>query len=346
MIQSLTAVGFRCFREIRVEPLTRVNLFVGENNAGKTSLLEAVELVAVGGVEGLTRSAMRRGEKILVKSENGERFKDHIVDLAHLFFGHDLRVGSFEIRGHDQPDRWVKCKVRTYDTETWPGEALFFESHITEQQNLGQNLTLSPQGGVIAPPSRSLQQPKAKVQFVAADSIDPAHLDQPWSDLVLTSGEDEVIRSLQVIEPNLERLAFVGDLGGSRVPLVRLKGFGQRLHLGSLGGGLRHFLALVLNLLSAREGFLLVDEIDTGLHYSVMVDMWRLLAESAKRLDVQVFATTHSLDCVRALARLRKKQPEIAAEITVHRVEKGAQRTIAYDADEIVVAADSHIEVR
>ena len=64
MIQSLTASGFRCFREILVEPLTRVNLFVGENNAGKTSLLEAVELLAVGGVEGLARSDSLPGSTV------------------------------------------------------------------------------------------------------------------------------------------------------------------------------------------------------------------------------------------------------------------------------------------
>ncbi len=107
-----------------------------------------------------------------------------------------------------------------------------------------------------------------------------------------------------------------------------------------------NLLALVLHLFSAQGGFLLVDEIDTGLHYSVMVDMWRLIVETAKKLDIQVFATTHSLDCVRALARLRNKYPEVADEITLHRVEKDAPRTVVYDTDELVIAAESQIEVR
>jgi len=68
--------------------------------------------------------------------------------------------------------------------------------------------------------------------------------------------------------------------------------------------------------------------------------------ESARRLDVQVFATTHSLDCVRALARLRKQYPNLASEVTVHRVEKGAPKTVVFDADEIVIAAESQLEVR
>ena len=91
---------------------------------------------------------------------------------------------------------------------------------------------------------------------------------------------------------------------------------------------------------------MLVDEIDTGLHHSVMVDMWRLVIETAQRLDIQVFATTHSLDCVDALAQIRRKYPEIAAEVTVHRVEKNAPKTVVYEMDEIVIAAEGHIEVR
>jgi len=343
MIRKLTATGFRCFREIRVEPLTRVNLFVGENNAGKTSLLEAVELVAVGGIEGLVRSAVRRGEQILTRSENGTEFKDHLVDPSHLFFGHDLRLGtSFKVEGQGEADRWVKCTIELASTLETTIRSLAFESHLTDQQNTRQRLTISPLGGVLPPP-QYLPDPSPPVNFLTAEAADLSHLGHLWDDLVLTPGESEVISALKIIEPGIEKLAFLGE---NRGIIVKLKSSEERLPLGNLGGGLRHLLALVLNLLSARGGFLLVDEIDTGLHYSVMLDMWRLLVETAKRLDVQVFATTHGLDCVRALARLRNRYPETAAEVTVHRVEKNSPKTVVYDTDDIVIAADGQIEVR
>jgi len=337
MIKNLTAIGFRCFREIRVEPLTRVNLFVGENNAGKTSLLEAVELLAVGGIEGLTRSSVRRDEQILGRAESGEEFKEHFIDPSHLFFGHDLQPGAFfEVKG-DGFGR-IACTVEKI---AGGRQALRFYS---ERENTKRRLILSPQGGVLRPQPPSRRLPEAsrpRVNFFVAESSDLSNLFQLWDPLVLTPEEEEVNNALRIIEPRVDRMAF-----RTSAPVVKLKDVKQVLPLGSLGGGMRHLLALVLNLLSARGGVLLVDEIDTGLHYSVMVDMWRLLIESAKRLDIQVFVTTHSLDCVRALARLRKKYPETAAEVTVHRVEKDAAKTVVYDADEIVVAADSHIEVR
>ncbi len=206
---------------------------------------------------------------------------------------------------------------------------------------------VSPLGGVLSPPQAQTRVRTLRVNFLAAESIHEDRLGQLWDALVLTPEEEEIIESLRIVEPQVERLAFLAEgRGTSANILLKLKGLKQRVPLGSLGGGMRHLLALVLNLLSARGGVLLVDEIDTGLHYSVMVDMWRLIVETARRLDVQVLATTHSLDCVRALARLRKKYPELAAEVTVHRVEKDASKTVVYDADEIVIAAESQLEVR
>jgi hypothetical protein len=347
MICKLTVNGFRCFHELRVEPLTRVNLFVGQNNAGKTSLLEAVELVAIGGVEGLARSAVRRDEFVLRGAETEEKYKEHVVDPSHLFFGHGIRVGkSFSIKADGEPRRWVKCMVEHASDEETLILTLCFESHVLDSQGREQRLTISPSGGVLPPPGR-LPEPKPRVNFLRAESSDVARLGQLWDALVLTPEEEGVIEALKMIEPRIERLAVLGEgRGASAKILLKLAGFEQRVPLGSLGGGLGHLLALVLNLFSARGGFLLVDEIDTGLHYSVMVDMWRLIVETAKKLDVQVFATTHSLDCVRALARLRNKYPKVAEEITLHRVEKDAPKTVVYDADELVIAAESEIEVR
>jgi predicted ATPase len=346
MIRKLTIHGFRCFRELRVEPLTRVNLFVGQNNAGKTSLLEAVELVAIGGVEGLARSAVRRDEFVLRGAESEEKYKEHVVDPSHLFLGHELTSGkSFFLKADGESQRWVKCTVEPSDQETLI-RRLQFESHATFRRDRDQFLTISPSGGVLLPPAR-LPEPSPRVNFLRAGSSDVARLGQFWDSLVLTPEEAGVTEALKIIEPKVERLAVVGTMSGASAKVIlKLAGIEQPIPLGSLGDGLGHLLALVLNLFSARGGFLLVDEIDTGLHYSVMVDMWRLVIETAKRLNVQVFATTHSLDCVRALARLRNKYPEVAAEVTLHRVEKDAPKTVVYDADDLVIAAESEIEVR
>jgi hypothetical protein len=77
-----------------------------------------------------------------------------------------------------------------------------------------------------------------------------------------------------------------------------------------------------------------------------MVDMWKLVIETAKRLGVQVLATTHSLDCVRALAWVQEKNAGIANEVMLHRVERGLPSTVRYTLDELAIAAEHHLEVR
>ncbi len=97
---------------------------------------------------------------------------------------------------------------------------------------------------------------------------------------------------------------------------------------------------------NARDGILLVDEIDTGLHFTTMSNMWRLIWETAKRLNVQVFATTHNSDCWRSLTEIANADSQSEEGITIQRIEKGKQKSIVFSEPQIVIAAEQEIEVR
>ena len=118
---------------------------------------------------------------------------------------------------------------------------------------------------------------------------------------------------------------------------------GQRIPIGSMGEGIWRLLGIALALAEARGGVLLVDEIDAGLHYSVLVDMWRLVFETARSLDVQVFATTHSRDCYEALAAIAEPG---RGEILLQRIERGKVDAVAFSEVEIRQAAERGLEVR
>src|SRR5262249_37153109 len=131
MIRKLTINKFRCFSELHVEPLTRVNLFVGKNNAGKTSLLEAIELAATGRVECLLQSAVRRRERILTRSETGEVFKEHVIDPSHLFFDRGLRPERTFIINFGEGDLpgVVQCSVDSTSDDGTSFWSLNFQNH-------------------------------------------------------------------------------------------------------------------------------------------------------------------------------------------------------------------------
>jgi AAA15 family ATPase/GTPase len=112
-----------------------------------------------------------------------------------------------------------------------------------------------------------------------------------------------------------------------------------------MGDGMWRMFVLAVAITQCKDGTLLVDEIDTGLHYSVMAQMWKLIFDAAKEFNVQVFATTHSYDCVYSLAHICAKADE-GNHVTVQRIETGKTKAIPYAEYEIKVAADREIEVR
>ena len=172
-----------------------------------------------------------------------------------------------------------------------------------------------------------------------------------WNAVALTEEEDEVIHALQIIEPDVERIAFLSS-GGTRSPnategvVVKLRDSDMRMPLGSMGDGIRRMLALTLAVSKSRNSVLLVDEIDTGLHYSVMSSMWKMIIESAARNNTQVFATTHSQDCLTSLAWLCESEPHIASQVSLQRLHKGADSTVHYSAQELASVIQRRIEVR
>ena len=109
-----------------------------------------------------------------------------------------------------------------------------------------------------------------------------------------------VIDGLKLIEARLLGLAFVENPREERLPLVKLKGQEERVPLKSLGDGVTRVFHIMLALVNAKDGVLLIDEFENGLHWTVQESVWRVLFQMANRLNVQVFCTTHSRDCIKA----------------------------------------------
>jgi AAA15 family ATPase/GTPase len=127
---------------------------------------------------------------------------------------------------------------------------------------------------------------------------------------------------------------------------VRCKGVNDRIPIGSMGDGIWRMLGLALVLVQSENGILLIDEIDTGLHHTVMERLWRLIYEAAQKYNIQILATTHSHDCYQALATICRENVSAGSNVTIQRIERGRDHAIAYSEQEIIAAAERYIEVR
>jgi hypothetical protein len=218
-----------------------------------------------------------------------------------------------------------------------------------------KQMPLSQSGGldseILQSPRRIRREPlnEYPAQFITAESLDGTELISLWDKVALTPNEERVIKALQFLDLNVERIApqvggqYFYPRGGF---IVKIKDVAHPLPVGSMGDGMWRMLAMAIAIAHCKDGVLLVDEIDTGLHYTVMANMWRLIFGAAAELNVQVFATTHSSDCIRSLAELCYEETEVADNITLQRIEKGNPVAIPYTAGEIEIAAERRVEVR
>jgi ABC-type cobalamin/Fe3+-siderophores transport system ATPase subunit len=337
-----------------LQQLGRLNLLVGTNNSGKTSILEAVQLLNSPNFESLRDVMIDRGEYVWT-AENGNNRE---IDIKHLFYEHEIHVGSkFSISGSDGSSI-EKVVVSIEDNDQLPrvenSGPLALAVNYLKQENITIKVPLSINQGL---PANSLRSPGelknlgVRTQYVTTSSLTTRDMLTLFDQIVLTPEEDIVTESLRTIEPRIERIASVG--GGRYVSLsspgglvVRLVGSKHRIPLGSMGDGMRRILGLTLAIVNARDGVLLVDEIDTGLHFSAMSDMWKLIWETAKRLNVQVFATTHNSDCWTSLAAIASTESPSEEGITIQRIEKGKPNSIVFTERQVVIAAERGIEVR
>ncbi|RKH71754.1 hypothetical protein D7X96_07460 [Corallococcus interemptor] len=362
MLTSLRIQNFRSLRNLKVEGLTRVSLLVGANNTGKTSVLEAAELVLAGHhPSAIAWSPMRRGE---TSSHAEEGLQGELVEVAHLFSRHATeKPGVFRIEAITPQEIFfegrlksgvgstrvsAKTPVRGLSLRVDSPGAIELESDQfgpAVYDLAGRALSLDDLGLSIGSESYG----NNRVGFIETTSPGAAFLRDLWDGVVLTPEEESVTEVLRIIEPDIERIAALSGSHHRRSDasmFVKLRDSEQRIPLGSMGEGIKRLMTLSLNLVHVAGGYLLVDEIDTGLHHSVMVKMWRLVTEAAKRLNVQVLATTHSLDCVRALASLYEEQQDLRDVISVHRIERNAEHNVPYSADELLIAAKHEMEIR
>jgi energy-coupling factor transporter ATP-binding protein EcfA2 len=375
-LERIALQGFRGFSHFELNNLGRVNLLVGMNNSGKTTVLEAISiLMANAEFYPIWSTLSRRGEDLWVERDSAGSASYRQVDIRRLFHDHSIKAGaSFELSASsDEGERTLIARIEEPRAiqptlfETEPASSDSSEDFLpplvlTLEWEPGQLrplvVPISRRGGISLDSARRNARFSAgdasPLRFITASSLTADVVTSLFEDIVLTPEEDLVTEAMRIIEQDIDRIASSGAeriRTATRVSprggiLVRLKKGKDRIPIGSMGDGIWRMLGLALAAVHAGGGYLLVDEIDTGLHHTVMKNMWRFLYECATRFDVQIIATTHSRDCYQSLAVICREEVSDSSNITIQRIERGRPEAIAYTEQEIIAAAERDIEVR
>ena len=150
-----------------------------------------------------------------------------------------------------------------------------------------------------------------------------------------------LLEALRVIEP---RLQSIEDNSASGAPMIWGDiGLPELIPLSAMGEGMTRIARLVLAIASSPDGVVLVDEIENGLHHSVLPKVWKVVDTAAKQFNTQVFATTHSFECVEAT------HEALGADgFRLHRLEVSGNenRCVTYEPEVIAAALKHDLEIR
>lgn len=310
-IPDLHIRGFRCFRELHLERLGRVNLVTGRNSVGKSFLLDAVWLAAQRGLPSvITEQLVARREVAPWWPGPGPEAgaaDDPAAALAGLFYGRPpvYELPSLEV------SFGAECLRAAFADDHGP-RATVPQFVVGSADRFSQRVELGTQPSAWWVP----RSKRAAVPWPGSAGAVPAvHLDTHVRDWALLSDywdraglgdhHQVVLRAMRLVYAEVQLLQFVSEPANrlQRTPLVRIRGHREPVSLEVLGDGVAAVFAVMLCLVEAEGGVLLLDEAETGLHYSVQPDLWRLVLLAAQELNVQVFATTHSTDCIAGFER-------------------------------------------
>jgi len=202
---------------------------------------------------------------------------------------------------------------------------------------------------------RRSPNPEGWPQSIAFQSLGQAlpgndKITELWDGVALTESEEFVTRTLNLVTgPELERLAAIGDSSGPRGRrrrvVAKLKSRAQPVPLKRLGDGVQRLLGIALALSNCQNGILLIDEVENGIHYSILRKLWALIFQAAHDRNIQVIAATHSWDCIASFAHAANATDEVGALIRLEGAEDGPY-PVYYSEQELKIAAGQRIEVR
>ncbi len=165
-----------------------------------------------------------------------------------------------------------------------------------------------------------------------------------FSELEKKGKTKELLDTLKILEPRLQRLAVL-ILAGDAIICGDI-GLQEMLPLAYMGEGMTNMLTILLAIAEAKGGKIFVDEVENGLHHSVLPQVWTAIGAAAKKYDVQIFATTHSWECIEAAHQAFTQADEY--DLAVHRLETrdGKIHAVSMDEESLEVIIEEGFEIR
>lgn len=322
MLHSIRIQGFRGIETVELKELKNINVLIGENNSGKTSILEAIQLLKDANVIANLYSAAQKRENITAISRSAS------VDIVKYCFnlerGMELSVDAYDYWGE------------TICASVWGHESSFIEENYSkwgdEIRNViyGQYEYLSPvvcqrndfQIGTGERISRVTQKAVIPMEYLSSTTIQSQYNSIKTMYNVMRSEErGALVELLRIFDSRIVGIDKAVR-NGRALTFLELEDCGM-MPLTVFGDGVKKVLAIANALVKSRGGIVLIDEFETGIHKNALRKVARWLIQAAWKNETQVFLTTHSSEALDALLEAE----DACEKLNMYRLEQYKGRT-------------------
>lgn len=268
-LEYIELVDFKCFKNFRVDNLKRVNLIGGKNNIGKTAFLEGCFVNARG--KDITSVAV---------SIAGIKFMRETLNIF-------LNVSKGKHIGYRQ---FLEA-TPLYNSFSNKRNIKFW---LNEKDGIKEYIfTINGEKNIINANDFSFNDIVTNVGFIDNFGLTDNELIRHYKTIQTKDKEQELNALIQKFDPTIESFKVIGDK-------PQCKFNGKYIDLTEFGDGLKHYISIICMLHACEDGQLFIDEIDNGIHYTQLQNIWKLIFDISKETNCQVFATTHSRECIEA----------------------------------------------
>ena len=324
-IKSINIKNFRGIDHLIIEDFSRVNVFLGQNNSGKTTMLEAIAML------------MSMSNPDVPQAINAVRARkpfSNFIDVQYFFNNLDVTTppevkaelsdGSFrhltlalsyvfdELADPKNEPQQQMGAVKYVNTL----EMNFEIAKGTTRQSHKSWLRVNPQGLVV---NRKVADGylENKRAWLTPSDLMTSNLANDLAELFKRNRKDTILALLKLFDTRINSIEILTD-----DIYIGFEGMSQMLSVSMMGDGLRRYLNIVASAANPLIDILLIDEIDNGLHYSVYKKLWQALFALAEASNKQIFVTTHSKETLGHLNKMLEEHVEYQQELRIFTLEK------------------------
>lgn len=314
--------NFRGIDHLKIDDFSRVNILLGQNSSGKSSVLECLLLL------------MGMSNPDIPQTINSIRSRNYssFADLNYMFHNYDLKVKpemssllldntkrhlSLELTyvfDEKSKPELQNGQIPTSETKIFLNTLkMLFDVEAGKQKSTHEcSLTVNQQGLISNKKQSEGYLEKNSAAFISSDLA----VGSPANDLVeLTKRrlKDIATEQLRQFDGRITTFEILNNAA-----YVGLEGIDQLLSVNMQGDGLRRYLNIVAASANPMNNILLIDEIENGLHYSAYKKLWEAIFSLATTTNKQVFVTTHSKETLSHLNEMLEEHPEYQQEMRLY----------------------------